>query len=289
MPAEFNWLDAMIAFCLVVSLLQGIRAGLIRSVFKIIGIAAGLTAAIRFYAQGSALILEHVALPNIFADVISFILLFSIVLVIVYFVCFLFESITRIKLFRTADKIGGSVAGLLIGAAIMGVILIFLTAFPLFAGFQDHVEESHLAPPVIEVTESMYDALSAFLPVDLPHLAVYPEELGDYFSNAVSLEQYVDHSDVDFEALDESTCFVCEAPVEFQGFKNNEKGSRSPKFICTECNRTSDGCQTYEGYHQMYEQCPVELGNRGYRFDCGIWTNHSYHRPTGPCPECGAE
>ncbi len=290
MPESLNWLDYVIAFILIVSLMQGIRVGLINSAFKVIGIIAGITAAIMFYVKGSSLLLEYVALPQIIADVISFILIFSTVVITIIFLGYFFATITQIRLFKAADKIGGSVLGAVIGITVIGVILIFLTAFPLFSGLQDHVEESQLASPVMETTENIYDAVANFLPIDLPHLAVYPEELSNYFgSAALELENYSSHHNVDFEALDGSTCFVCEGPVEFLGFLNNEHGSRSPKFTCSDCGRTSDGCQTYEGYHEMYEQCPVELGKIGYRFDCGIWTNHSYHRPTGPCAYCGEE
>jgi hypothetical protein len=163
--------------------------------------------------------------------------------------------------------------------------LILLTSFPVYAEFPDQVEQSYMAPTIIEITTVVYDELSNFLPFKLPRIATYPESLGGYVS---SISSYVEHQSVDFKQLDQATCFACGEPVDFLGYLDNSRGSISPKFLCSGCGRTSDGCQTYEGYHEMYEVCPVELAKQGYRFDCGIWTNHRYIVPEGPCVVCGA-
>ncbi len=286
---EFNWIDIIIAIFLALSLLQGIRAGLVKSFFTIAGIAAGLTAAIIYYVDGSILILEYINLPRFIADSISFILIFSITSLLFHFVGTLVRLVTRFTPLRLVDKVGGGGAGLVIGVAVVGVFLILLIAFPIIPGAQDYVEESTFGYHIVENTQVILGAVSDLLPVELPQLTLHPEDLAGYFNNGDAAKNITHHHDIDFAALEGTDCFVCDGPVEFLGYLNNNKGSYSPKFVCTDCSRTSDGCQTYEGYHLMYEQCPVELGNRGYRFDCGVWTNHSYHRPAGPCPTCGAE
>ncbi len=283
LPDGFNWLDIVICLILAAALIKGVSAGLIRSIFNAAGIIAGLVLAVNYYAPGSSLIFGYIALPQLIVDALSFILIFSIAAVTVHAVGIILAKITRFSLFKLVDKIGGGVAGAVIGVALIGVLLILMTAFPLYEDFNDHVDQSYLAAPIVNTTYAVYDELSDLLPLDLPLLTAFPEELGNYFNDISSISK---PNSVDFETLDGSTCFVCDNPVEFSGFLDNNKGSLSPKFICTECGRTSDGCQTYEGYHEMYEQCPVKLGRRGYRLDCGIWKNNSYHRPTGPCPVC---
>lgn len=288
MLQDLNWIDILIGLFLIISLVQGIKAGLIKSIFTIAGIAAGLMVAIVYYVDGSRLILDFFDLPPFMADSISFILLFSATSVLIHALGFLAALVTRFSPLKLVDKIGGAGAGLVVGLAVVGVVLILLIAFPIFSAFPDYVEHSALAPYIIENTELIMRTLSDLLPMEIPQLAIHPEDLAGYFNNAALIENEIHYHDIDFAALEGTACFVCDGPVEYLGFLNNDKGSYSPKFICTECGRTSDGCQTYEGYHQMYNQCPVELGNQGYRFDCGIWTNFGYHRPTGPCPTCGA-
>ncbi len=286
LPDGFNWLDIVIGLILIGTLIKGISIGLIRSIFSIAGIIAGLVLAINFYAQGSSLLMSYISIAQLFADALSFFMIFSFAAVTVHVLGSIIAGITRFRIFRLVDKIGGSAAGLFIGLTMVGVILIMMTAFPLYENFQDHVEESYLAGPIVETTFSVYEELSVLLPIDLPGLTVVPEEVSSYFNNIGSSTSY---SGVNYADLEGATCFVCEAPVEFIGYLDNDKQTVSPKFICTRCGRTSDGCQTYEGYHMMYETCPVELGLQGYRLDCGIWKNNSYHRPAGPCVVCGVE
>ena len=285
----YNWLDLIIFIIVAAAVIKGIRAGLIRSVFNVAGLVIGFLAAVSYYAPAGSMILRHINLPQIIADVLSFIVIFAVTTAAVHLVGSLVAVLTKIRLFRFADRVGGSAAGLLIGFILVGIILIMITAFPLFNGFHDQVEESYLAPTIVENTQQAYEELGKLLPVELPQLTSFPEELSSYLSVISTRSEHSDHHRVNFKELEGATCFVCGGPVEFIGYLDNNMQSVSPKFICTECDRTSDGCQTYEGYHEMYQVCPVELGKLGYRFDCGVWTNHSYHRPTGPCAVCGAE
>lgn len=280
---EMNWLDTVIVIILIAALFRGASAGLIGSVFTVLGIAAGITLAARYYAPASTWLLRHFALPTSLADLISFAVIFLTASAVVQLVAALFASITRIRLIRLADRIGGAAAGLLIGIAVTGLILLLLTSFPLVDGFQDQVDRSTLAPALVEAGYAVYGKAMELLPVDLPGLAFHPEQLADYLPQARQPEL----RQIDFRQLAGATCFVCEDSVDFLGYMINRYGSASPKFQCAGCGRTSDGCQTYQGHHLMYEECPVVLGRRGYRFDCGIWSNMNYHRPTGTCPVCG--
>ncbi len=287
LPVNLNWLDLIIALALLISLIQGIRAGLIRSAFNIAGLFAGTALAMKFYAPAGDLVLSFLDLPRIAANVFSFIIIFSLTTLVVHLIGSAVHSLTGFSLVKLADRLGGSTIGLVIGIFLVGLILITFTSFPVYADFPEHVDQSYMAPSIIDLTTLIYDELSSRLPFELPRIATYPESLGSYIS---SISTYAaDHQGVNFKTLDQAPCFACGAPVDFLGYLDNGKGSISPKFLCSECGRTSDGCQTYEGYHAMYSLCPVELSKQGYRFDCGIWTNFRYVKPEGPCTECGAD
>ena len=284
MPININWLDALIALTLIISLFSGLKTGLIRSIFNIAGLVAGIAVAMKYFDLMSSFLLLYINLPSIATDVFSFILIFSLTVATVYLAGSIIHSVTNFSIIRFVDKLGGSTAGLAIGILIVGILLILLTSFPVYAEFPEQVEQSTMAPTIIDVTTTIYDELSTFLPFKLPRIATYPESLGNYIS---SVNAYTDHQGVDFEALDRATCFACGEEVNFLGYLANGRGSISPKFTCSGCGRTSDGCQTYEGYHEMYEVCPVELAKQGYRFDCGIWANRRYVKPEGTCVVCG--
>ncbi len=280
LPQILNWLDVVIAITLLLALLLGIRAGLIRSVLNIAGVAAGLILANKFYFYGSSLLLRFTSMSKFIADFVSFVIIFAVVAVAFHFLGSFLTNLNRFKSLKMIDRIGGSAAGLAIGLTFIAISLFFLTTIPIFSGFQELFNDSYLAPPVVETTHNIYDQLLEQL-----LLTEYPERVISYVS---SLNGSPEYSEVGFVGLDGATCFVCHEPVEFLGFFNN-RGSVSPKFICSGCGRTSDGCQTYEGYHEMYNRCPVDLGKRGYHLDCEVWPNNNNHRPTGPCPVCGIE
>lgn len=280
MPQFINWLDIAIAAALVLTLLLGIRAGLIRSIFNIAGVAAGLILAFRFFEYMSTLLLSFTSMSKFIADFVSFVVIFSFAAVAFHLLGSFLTSVKGFKSFKLIDRIGGSAAGLAVGLAIISIILVFLTAFPIFAEFQELFDRSYLAPPIVEAAYGVYGQLSEQLP-----MSEYPDKIIGYVS---SLSGSPDHNEVGFVSLDGATCFVCQEPVEFIGFFN-QKGSVYPKFVCTGCGRTSHGCQTYEGYHEMFDRCPVELGNRGYHIDCEIWPNYDNRRPGGTCTVCGTE
>ncbi len=286
MPIGFNWIDVIIALILLIAVIKGIRAGLIRSLFSIAGLIIGLMAAKAYYVQLSSMLPDSNWLPTVAADTFSFLAIFVFTAALIHYLgSYISCSLLSCSL-KNTDRFLGSFVGLIVGIVLVGALLMMLTAFPLFDNFPEHIEESYMAHPIVENVYLAYDELTSFLNIELPQLTIYTEDFGAYLS---SVSTGTDFHQVDFKALDTAICFVCGGEVEYLGILDNGKGSVSPKFVCTSCGRTSDGCQTYEGYHVMYEKCPVALGNQGYRFDCGIWTNNSYHRPVGPCPVCGTD
>jgi uncharacterized membrane protein required for colicin V production len=283
---SLSWLDPVIALILLFAAVRGFATGLIRSVSGLFGIAAGLIAASRYYALAGDHLMLYVQIPQAISDLVCFLLLFSAAFALVMGAGSLLVSLTRFQPLKALDKAGGAVAGFVIGAAFTGVILILLTTFPPGGAFREQVDRSTLAPPLVDATMELYNRTADLLPAYFPDLTFQPEQLPE-FSPGTRLQPGRAADSIDFARLDGATCFVCGSPVEFLGYQRNRYSSISPKFICSGCGRTSDGCQTYEGHHLMYEQCPADLGRMGYRFDCGIWSNGDYYRPTGPCPLCG--
>ncbi|RQD76087.1 MAG: CvpA family protein [Candidatus Syntrophonatronum acetioxidans] len=276
-----NWLDLLILIMLLLFLSRGISIGLIGSVFEVLSILVGMLAASKYYTLAGNYIMGIIPIPEGLADVISFVGIFMLVSALVMAGGSLISFITRFSFIKFLDRVGGSITGAVVGMGVAGIILLLLTTFPLVDGFDSRVEESHLASPLVNLMEGLYEKSSELLPVDFPRLAFYPEHLTSYSREGPAFKS------INFQDLEGSTCLNCEGKVEFEGYLNTGGRHVSPKFTCFDCGRTSDGCQTFEGYHVMYDGCPVVLGRQGYRFDCGIWTNGNFVRPTGECPYCG--
>lgn len=283
---NFNYLDVIIFILLFIASFRGVSAGFLYTLFSVLGVLAGMAAAAKYYAYAGSLIHRIIDIPTVAADVISFTVIFLTVISLVSIINILVKKINRFGPFVVADKVLGALAGLGMGMAITAALVIILLAFPLLPNFQEHTEESLLALPIADAVQEFYHKAYSVIPFDLPSLAFYPEQLAGYLN---PLQSHFHHGEdyINFRELDGSLCIVCYEPVEFLGFLTNDSGTISPKFHCTGCGRTSDGCQTFLGHHLMYGECPIVLGRKGNRFDCGIWSNGIYHRPTGTCPVCG--
>jgi hypothetical protein len=120
----------------------------------------------------------------------------------------------------------------------------------------------------------------------LPKLVQLPTDYRDELKGISQGLQFVRMNSSD---LDDATCLHCRSAVAFEGYQFSRGTLMSPLFRCPTCSRTSDGCQTFEGFHVIYGGCPVPLAMEGIQFDCGVWTNGWWTVPHGPCPECGRE
>lgn len=278
-------IDLLIVFLALVSLCAGLRAGLIRSCIHAAALVAGLLAATRFYTRGSDLLGARCGLPAGWADLVSLLLILILAGAPISLLGIRATARLRSRRFRVADRIGGAAAGLALGLMITGALLAMFNASPPGNSVRERLGSSQLAPHLAGSSAALLHRIEEAAPLRIPRLALHPQDparfpWGETLAGDFRL--------IDFRTLDGATCFACQGKVVFRGYLINSHGSVSPKFVCTGCGRTSDGCQTYEGYHLLYGSCPAVLGREGYRFDCGIWSNGDYRRPVGRCPVCGA-
>lgn len=192
-----------------------------------------------------------------------------------------------LRLLRADPAWGRTFVGRL-GAGLIGLGIGFLTvaAFLPVIGRsgrgREAVPRSFLAQPFIDAAPALYYVADAFN-LDFPVLN----------SRAIRFEYEGRDGEptlverVNYSRLKGSTCIECGARVHFDGYFNRIWASVSPRFTCPRCGRTSDGCQTFEGFHRMYGLCPCEVAESLGPIDCGVWTNDRPVYPRGTCPVCG--
>ena len=280
---NINWVDILIILVVFVIMLSGFRSGLIQTLTQVIGLALGLSFAAIYYPLGSNFLIDTLEIDSGIADIISFIFVFFVIYTVVAVLGSLLGLVTYFKTIRIFDRLAGAVAGMGLGIIISGAILFFIITFPLFQGFEVPLGESRFGSQTTDLVEEFYYSIEKVFPGDIPRLAFQPESWK--FENDEN--NLPDSRMIDFAQLDGAACVDCNGAVKFIDYLEVNDGQISPKFICQECERTSDGCQTYEGHHLLYERCPAVLGRQGYRTDCGMWPNGNFVRVTGTCPVCG--
>jgi hypothetical protein len=175
------------------------------------------------------------------------------------------------------SRIGAGVIGFGLG---MSICVVLIPVIGRAEGLRRHVRESRLAVPFLDCMPRVYgiaDRLNINLPQIKRRMKIEDEsvERSGMFAERIN-----------YTKLDGSICVECGARVEFQGYFRRGL-TVSPKFVCPVCGRTSDGCQTYEGFHIMYGMCPAAYTADGTCIDCGVWPNNRPVRAAGTCPVCG--
>ncbi|MBC7327773.1 hypothetical protein H5T87_06625 [bacterium] len=244
-----------------------------------------------WWREGKILVLEFLSaiISLILATIIftihplsitGFILLFLLLaLLLSELPYYLFKSF-----FRKDDGIIGKLLG-----GFLGMVLFFFLSGAL-ALLNPPSEKSPLAM-LAEKAMPRLIILSEKLHIDPPKLVYHPSTFEGEWSSEGLWEGRIEYrfERFAFSQLDGSTCIACRGKVKFLGYFRKGRAPLVPKFQCTVCGRTSDGCQTFEGFHKIYGICPVEEAEKGVELDCGTWTNGNWVVPKGKCPVCGRE
>jgi uncharacterized membrane protein required for colicin V production len=225
-----------------------------------------------------AAILGLLGLAPVMRDLLGFIV--SAVAITVG-VGYLFAHLAdRHKLQRVADYVGGGVAGTVIGAILVSLLVMVSGTI---TGTSRPIDRSALAPPFLEIVPTLQVSMDR-IGLPIPKLVLLPPRYEQELGNMRFGPQFMR---LNFARLEDATCIKCRGPLEFLGYKRVRGSRLSPKFICRRCGRTSDGCQSFQGMHAIYDECPVLVARRGIRLNCGIWPNPDFVYPLGRCPVDG--
>ncbi|HPC36410.1 MAG TPA: CvpA family protein [Candidatus Marinimicrobia bacterium] len=133
--------DLIVAVIIGVCVFLGLRSGLIKSAFKLIGLLlAGLTAS-RYYYIGGKLIAGLFNLSEGVQAVIGFVIVFIVVFLFFELLASMLRSLLRALKLVWVDRIGGMLFGFLEGAIIMIGIVWVLNVYPEL-GFVNHLRQS---------------------------------------------------------------------------------------------------------------------------------------------------
>src|SRR4030042_1652295 len=116
-----NWLDIVILIALVISIVMGLRAGIIKVLFTLAGGIIGVVLAGRF-SEGLADKLTFISDSNI-AGIVAFAVILIVVMIVATILAFVIKKIASMVLLGWVDKLGGAVLGLIVGAIFSGAVL----------------------------------------------------------------------------------------------------------------------------------------------------------------------
>ena len=273
-----------IDFITVILVLSGILTGTVRgflgSIVDLIGISGGIALSSIVYR----------APVNLFRR-------FNITGSVVELICFLFTSlfliltiILLLELLRKRadwkhflDRVFGFFLGIIEGMFFAGII--FITMSGSYNAAME-LQQSKLPKYIIKYIPKIYEHADK-IGITIPKMLYIPHSYEEEFNPESKTIQFLRINF--YRQYKKLTCIKCGGEVKFEGYFPKVGAAMIPKFVCTKCGRTSDGCQTYELFHLYYKQCPIDLARKGIRFDCPRFPNHEWITPKGPCPVDGKE
>jgi membrane protein required for colicin V production len=140
-----NWLDILIIIGLAISLIIGIWAGLIRTLFILAGMIIGVVLAGQ-YSEALGEKLSFISSPGV-AGIIAFIIILLATLLVVVLLAIIVQKIAHWVLLGWLDRIGGGILGLLLGAIFIGAML---AMYMRFQGSSDVITSSPLASFLVD-------------------------------------------------------------------------------------------------------------------------------------------
>ncbi|MFN4227593.1 MAG: CvpA family protein [Candidatus Ratteibacteria bacterium] len=254
-------------------ILTGILRGFIGGIIDIIGICGGVSLASIAYKAPVNLFRRFNIIGTpvdiLFFHLFSFLFILSIIVGI---------EVLRRKVYikHIVDRIFGFFTGIIEGMFFSAFLLNIMSASPNAA---KEIDQAKFTKYITRFVPGIY-LKSDKIGITLPKLIALPKNYQDEFNRE---KLTISFQKTNFYKM-KGTCIKCGGEVEFSGYFLKAGTSIMPKFTCKNCGRTSDGCQTFEIFHFLYNQCPVELAKKGIKFDCGNFPNRELVMPKTQCP-----
>ena len=148
--------ELVIVLIMVYSLWNGYRRGLLRSFFFLIGLVAATFVALSLYARCGGYLTRDFNIPHPWAEFLSFSLIWIAVSSFVNGVGAVTKKITKFLFIGWLDNLGGAILGLGKGLLIVSLLLVSLTRLPLNPAIKKSLQQSQLAPPMLQITPLLY-------------------------------------------------------------------------------------------------------------------------------------
>ena len=151
-----NWIDLIIICMLALFGLRGFFRGLFREVFSLLGLIAGFMIAVAFLPSAASYAAAFWKAPPLFLKGAVFVVIFFLVYFVFSLMGWLLHRSESLLFLKTVNRAGGIAVGLGKGAAIIALIVFFLSeAVWLPKAGQQNFHASYLVSPLSRFAESL--------------------------------------------------------------------------------------------------------------------------------------
>ncbi len=171
-----NLLDAIIILFISLFAWKGFRNGLVKEVFRIVGLVVAVFLAFKYANVAGNIIGALINIPEFYLPYVGFAILFILAQIGVHATILFLDKLIQLLLLSIPNRFFGSLFGVLKSSLVVSILLIFLAGFG-FPG-NDIRKESFLYKPMLLVAPASYDIVARVLPGVKP----YRESVERYLS-----------------------------------------------------------------------------------------------------------
>ena len=150
-------ISVAIAVVLVFFLVDGVRRGLVRQIFEIVGLVAAFVGAYylgHYFAaggHGSAKVSHRAIL------IVSSVVVFVVIVIVFHLLGLMFQKIVSVTVLSPVDRVGGAIFGVFKGVLFVSLICIIIFGFSPRGALSAHLRANAVASKVYPVLPRMYD------------------------------------------------------------------------------------------------------------------------------------
>ncbi|TVQ70835.1 MAG: CvpA family protein [Balneolaceae bacterium] len=162
-----NLLDAVIILFIAIFAWKGFRNGLVKEVFRIVGLVLAVFVAFQYANFAGSIIGALFNIQDFYLPYIGFALLFIAAQIAVHVSIVFLDKLIQLLLLSIPNRLFGSLFGVLKSSLIVSIMLIFAAGFG-FSG-SDIQKESLFYKPMLKVAPASYDIVARVLPGVKPY------------------------------------------------------------------------------------------------------------------------
>jgi membrane protein required for colicin V production len=156
-----NFLDILIIIVIALSVVLGVRDGLFKKIFGILGIVGGLVLATKYMSVGADYIMSSLSFSKDTSSILAFFILFIAVVAIIN-LFYRWIGPSRDDHMKLWSRIGGGILGIGQGLVAASLILLMMDVFEMNS--EEEKNSSMIYGQVVQVAPEVFDYVTDWMP-----------------------------------------------------------------------------------------------------------------------------
>lgn len=170
---SLHWIDIIIIVSLAFTTINGIRRGLIRSIFDVLAMLVAVFVAMAWYKNLAFMLAPYLKIPEMMANVLSFTVCWIIVFYAVQLVGTTVHKVLGRSFFAPINILGGGLLGLGKGLIIIGIVINLVIVFPLPTAISAELSNSVAVEWILPVIGQLYASVFKVMPENVPYVSEF--------------------------------------------------------------------------------------------------------------------